>query len=213
MFIDYSTVYIRVPDILPPTVECPEVSRKRKLKVPYNPASNIYSSEVVNKVLRAHPLDRLPYGLVPSKKQKLNPPMLHYGWAVRIDFLMEYAQQHGLEVKEPDDFADDPDIFEDEEDRKEYEAERGDPIDMLATMRAALRHIVGCHGLQFPDNALQVVPSVSRAYKDMMIVSLYTNFTLYDVPPEDVIDTLGRALGVDEQPKWYLDVARWHWEE
>ncbi|OBZ69299.1 hypothetical protein A0H81_10926 [Grifola frondosa] len=194
MFIDYSTVYIRVPDILP---------------LP----SNVPNSEVVNKVLGARPLDRLPYGLVPSKKQKLNPPMLHYGWPVRIDFLMEYAQQHGLEVIHPDDFADDPDVFEDEADRLEYEAERGDSIDMLATMQTALEHIAGRHGLQFPGGALQVISSVLKAYEDMMIVSLYTNFTLYNVPPEDVIETLGLALGVDERPKWYLDVARWHWEE
>ncbi|OBZ69226.1 hypothetical protein A0H81_10938 [Grifola frondosa] len=194
VFVDFSTVYIRVPDSLPPTVERPEFWVREQ---------GVEGTSAQPSSLR----------LGPSKGQKLKPPRLHYGWPVRVDFLMEYAQQHGLEVIYPGDFADDPDIFEDEADRLENEAEHGDPIDMLATMRAALQHIVGCHGLQFPENALRVSSTILEAYDDMMIVSLYTNFTLYNVPPDDVIETLGRALGVIEQPKWYLDIARWHWKE
>lgn len=47
-----------------------------------------------------------------------------------------------------------------------------------------------------------------------LVFTVYTNFDLkrLDLPSEDAVDTIRKALGIEEAPGWFLSESQWDWE-
>ncbi|GBE85452.1 hypothetical protein SCP_0706390 [Sparassis crispa] len=77
-------------------------------------------------------------------------------------------------------------------------------------MDAAIAHMAGKRGIQFPAQTVHVAV-ILKPGDDSIAISLYTNYSLNRLLPDDLIEQVAVALEVKEKPVWHLDYSRWRW--
>ncbi|KAI0915605.1 hypothetical protein AcV5_003784 [Taiwanofungus camphoratus] len=209
-----ATMYdIHVPHTLPASVDSPDT--KRKLGFPFVPAQGRVTKAVAFKASQLPPLDKLPLVLVPRPKQSMRPPLMHYGWLVDTDALLQYAAERNIVGHEEKVVYSDDEESDTEEDDDEEEERDAPVITMRPTMEAAVGFIADRVGLQFPPQSLLV--AIPLRPPGVRVVSVYTNYNLDGASSEENVKAFGKQLAkelnMDEQdPKWYLNGISWHWE-
>lgn len=137
--------------------------------------------------------------LIPPKKKGLkkkdlkDPPLIHCGYIAEQEFLFGYARRHGL-------------LQECEGDNKGETT-----LLKLDTMYAAVQAILS--ELQISSIPIRL-PVVVTTDTGVRSIALYNNFSMKNIPPDEDVQKLARALGKEkEQPKWYFDANRWRWNQ
>ncbi|OBZ69144.1 hypothetical protein A0H81_10897 [Grifola frondosa] len=193
-------MHIRVPSILPATVEGPEV--EPRLDSHFDVCCMVGPLSQSDREKRSVPFDRLPFGLVPSPQRKpFQPPVVHFGWILEIDILLDYVERHNIHV-------------EDTKYNFLPNGERLCDVDVPEAMGAALRHMAKRRGLQLPYTALRVATPIRiEEIPTVVVVSLYTNYTLGDIPSDFAIAAMAQELGidVDTTPQWYFCCTSHYW--
>ncbi|KZT63586.1 hypothetical protein DAEQUDRAFT_815562 [Daedalea quercina L-15889] len=166
---------------------------KRPIPPPLAFAPKLDRHGIRDKLRKAEPFDTLPRGLIPSRRYAWGPPRLLYGWPAPEQLLLSYARKHKIVQR-----------F-----RRR--------IVMPGTLNTSVDEIIRTEGVADISCDLLRVSATHMGMKDdnlVYIVAVYSNYDLKrkDLPSEETISTIRERLGINEPPKWYLDVAQWYWQ-
>lgn len=143
----------------------------------------------------------LPRILVPRASSTLMPPIMHYGWPIKMNFLINYAEQHGLlryfQKLVPDE---NEDLDEDSDEEKETKVIN--IVNSYGSAIQALDHIVELVGGSTMPLHVEL-RSVCQRHSPM-VVSLFTNYTLTSAPTDEFKSALCEQLQLTGEPRWYL---------
>ncbi|KAH9841097.1 uncharacterized protein C8Q71DRAFT_439010 [Rhodofomes roseus] len=175
--------------VVPPSVDPP--GTKCKLHRPFAFSSPRPRFEQVEGYLTvAEPFLTLPRPLVPTRRIACKPPLMHYGWRVPRDLLLDYARQHRLTRK------------------------WGRVLEECEYMERAMIDINKKSGAGIPSDLLKLQPTSLGSPEDFsLVVTLYSNYQLKrrDLPSEEQFNVLRQGLGIEGPPRWYLDDEDWVW--
>ncbi|KAH9933799.1 uncharacterized protein B0H18DRAFT_982092 [Fomitopsis serialis] len=172
-----------------PSLDPPGTKRKVRQPFAYTKVKPRYD-QVKGYLATAEPFLTLPRLLVPSRRVKYKPPLMHYGWRVSRYLLLDYARANRLTRRWGRDLTN-------------YEC-----------MDRALATINKKCGASMSDVILQVQTTLLDGIQPRtFVVSLYTNYELkrIDLPSQDGIERLQRASNFEEPPRWFLDGLEWRW--
>ncbi|KAI0041844.1 hypothetical protein FA95DRAFT_1564961 [Auriscalpium vulgare] len=145
--------------------------------------------------LQQQPLSVLPHYLWDNVKSPITPPVLHLGWMLDDDAVMQYTQLHlphmvlctttGSEPPTPSPYR---------------------TLCGVSWAEALFKHL----GLpRFPKDAVRVVPMSDDKGKAAFGLSLGTNHR--GIVPEKYHARLQEAIAKDQPLRWYLDYLHWQW--
>ncbi|TFY59177.1 hypothetical protein EVJ58_g5943 [Rhodofomes roseus] len=172
-----------------PSLDPPGTKRKLHRPFAFTKIKPRYD-QIKDYLASIEPFDTLPRLLIPSRRVNYKPPLMHYGWRVSRDFLLEYARTNKLTRQWGRELTD-------------YECmDRA-----LATINKRCR-------ASMSDTILQVQTTpMDGAQGRTFVISMFTNYHLKrtDLPSQDGIERLQRVFGFKEPPKWLLDGVEWRW--
>ncbi|TFY59181.1 hypothetical protein EVJ58_g5947 [Rhodofomes roseus] len=155
--------------------------------------------EDLAKIIEAEPLSKLPRILVPDPEESaMKPPVMHYGWPIDHNVLLDIAEEHGLTVYLPTG----NDTLVDEGWGDEWQ----EPTDR-------------CHNIKLTATIANVMQAVteegSNKRRSPAIISFYTNYNLDRayLPPLEEIEKMREVLKIQDEgpPRWYLDADHYKW--
>ncbi len=165
----------------------------------------------LKKIFLVKPMEKLPSSLVLREGSDLVPPVLHYGWVIDENILIDFARRRRITCRlKTTWFSDDSDGEEEEEDdAKRYSS--ANPNLSFVMAHALVAKAKDLDLTNVPDISLVIDPSSKD--RTAWVVSLITNHTLktsfIDRPD---IKKLADDLNLAGNPMWYLDYCHSRWE-
>ncbi|KAH9947997.1 hypothetical protein B0H21DRAFT_286619 [Amylocystis lapponica] len=158
----------------------------------------------------------LPRELMPHWPSPFRPPKMHYGWELKAELLLEFAEQHNLLFRFTVPDSDEEGLAEDEHPEPRR---RLSPSELRSAQTLLFQERVYTMHRSLPKLALSLTPKPPKTSRitsainadPYSIVSLYSNYDLPNVPADEFINKLARAMGYTEKPRWFLDGANVTW--
>jgi len=172
-----------------PTLDPPGTKRKLHRPFAFTKVRPRYD-QVESYIVAAEPFDTLPRVLIASRRLVYKPPVVRYGWLAPRDLLLDYARSHKL--------------------TRQY----GRELSEFDAMERALTVISKKCGASIPDTLLELRSTLLGGMEcRTLVISLYTNYDLKrrDLPSDDAIELIRKALGLEGSPRWFLDGMDWRW--
>ncbi len=166
-------------------------------------------SQDLNKIYLVKPMERLPSSLVFRGNPDLMPPVLHYGWVIDENILIDFARRRRITCRAKTRwFSEDGEEVE-EDDAKRYSSTNPNLSFLMAHALVAKANDLELTNI--PDISLVVDPSSKDCTS--WVVSLITNRTLKSsfIDGADM-KKLKEDFKFTSEPMWYLDCCRSQWE-
>ncbi|KAH9947998.1 hypothetical protein B0H21DRAFT_286620 [Amylocystis lapponica] len=171
-----------------------------------------------NKYAALPVFDTLPRELVPHWPSPYRPPHMHYGWVLKPEPLLEFAEQHDLlfRFSEPESDEDDEELGE----NKRPEPRRQlSPSELRSAKTLLVEERVFTMSQSLPELTLSLSPKPPKSLRIVTghnanrsaVLSLYSNYDLPNIPSDEFINKLAKAMGYTEKPRWFLDGSRVTW--
>ncbi|KAH9841092.1 uncharacterized protein C8Q71DRAFT_890843 [Rhodofomes roseus] len=172
--------------------------------------------EDLTKIIEAEPLSKLPRILVPDPEESvMKPPVMHYGWPIDHDVLLDIAEEHGLTVYLPS--GNDTLVEDGWENEWQEPIDRCHNIKLTATIANVMQAVTEEVGAWVPLNLVKVWLGLqgSNKRRSPAIISFYTNYNLdcAYLPPLEEIEKMREVLKIQDEgpPRWYLDADHYRW--
>jgi len=154
-------------------------------------------------------MEKLPSSLVLRGDPDLMPPVLHYGWVIDENILIDFARRGRITCRLKTTWFTEDGEEEEEDDAKRYSS--ANPNLSFVMAHALVAKAKDLEITNVPDISLVIDPSSKD--RTAWVISLITNHTLktsfIDRPD---IKKLAEDLNLAGNPMWYLDYCHSQWE-
>jgi len=146
-------------------------------------------------IVRELPVDKLPRGLGVQLGMRLQPPKLHYGWPITLQWLADVGKKKNCLFLE----------------RTTVEVPDVERMHYCLTTKGMQKKI--CEELGINYLSTTFCHAYTREAPEGYFLSVWDNYIdgTQNPPPEDM-EKLQRWLGLEQGPKWHLnmeDMQRW----
>ena len=160
----------------------------------HSPSQAIFSYclQIQSYLAVAKPFPTLPRLLIPSHRVAYKPPLLYYGWRAPRDALLAYAKRSKV--------------------RSNLRRRKLSELERMINGMIAVNEELG-HAIPMDMLGIHLTVIGNQEAFDL-VLTMFSNFDLKrrDLPSEDAVERIRKALGIVEAPGWFLAESQWDWE-